>query len=440
MQEYFYSLADELTGRLSGGEAFLASYSGEDSTFVRFNRSLIRQPGSVRQRYFSLNLIAGRRHVKSTITLTGERGIDGRRLAATLDELRAQLPHVQEDPYLLYNQQVQSTTQVRAGNLPDDGHALAAIDRAGAGRDMVGIYAAGDIHSGFANSAGQRNWFSAGSFHMDWCFYHAADKAVKASYAGFEWDQAAFDAKARTAGEQLAMLSQPPKTIQPGKYRAYLAPSALDDILGTMSWGGFGLKAHRTKFTPLLKMIQQGATLSPAVTISENTADGIAPNFQSQGFIKPPSVTMIDAGKFSQCLVSPRSASEYSAATNGANSAEMPESLDMAGGQLAHADIMRELDTGVYVNQLWYLNFSDRPGGRITGMTRFASFWVEGGQIVAPLNVMRFDDTIYNLLGENLLALTSQREFTPSASTYGGRSTSSIRLPGALVKDMAFTL
>jgi predicted Zn-dependent protease len=73
-------------------------------------------------------------------------------------------------------------------------------------------------------------------------------------------------------------------------------------------------------------------------------------------------------------------------------------------------------------------------------MTRFATFWVEGGRIAAPLNVMRFDETIYNMLGENLVGLTSTRDFLPSTSTYGARSTDSMRLPGALIRDFAFTL
>ena len=94
----------------------------------------------------------------------------------------------------------------------------------------------------------------------------------------------------------------------------------------------------------------------------------------------------------------------------------------------------------MYVNRLWYLNYSDRPAARLTGMTRFATFWVEDGRVVAPLNVMRFDETIYNMLGDNLAGLTSDRELLPSATTYHERSTSSARLPGALIRDFAFTL
>ena len=37
----------------------------------------------------------------------------------------------------------------------------------------------------------------------------------------------------------------------------------------------------------------------------------------------------------------------------------------------------------VYVNNVWYLNYSDRSACRMTGMTRFATFWVEHGVIQA---------------------------------------------------------
>jgi predicted Zn-dependent protease len=73
-------------------------------------------------------------------------------------------------------------------------------------------------------------------------------------------------------------------------------------------------------------------------------------------------------------------------------------------------------------------------------MTRFSCFWVENGEIQAPINVMRFDDSVYDLLGRNLLGLTSERDFILDASSYGQRSNSSMELPGALVKEMCFTL
>ncbi len=440
MREHFYNLIDSLVAKLTGDEVLLASFSGEESDFVRFNHAKVRQAGSVRQGYVSLDLIDGARHARATTGITGDAETDLPRLTAAAAGLRTRLPHVGEDPYLLYATEPVSGEQIGDNRLPEPGHALDAVLSAGEGKDMVGLYAAGGIHAGFANSLGQRNWFSSYSFHVDWSFYLAQDKAVKTDYAGFAWDESAFQRKAASAVRQLEALALPSRTIAPGEVRVYLAPAAMAEVLGTMAWGGFGLKAHRTKTTSLLKMVEQGATLNEAVTLRENTRDGLAASFDSAGFIKPDQVTLIDSGVYRDCLVSPRSAAEYGVAANGAGAGEHPASLDMAGGTIPADSILSELGTGIYANHLHYLNYSDRPGCRITGMTRFATFWVEDGEIVAPLNVMRFDETLYRALGTNLLALTAEAELIPSSSTYGGRSTDSTRTPGALIEGFSLVL
>lgn len=438
MQEQFNGLADYLTSQLSGDEVLLLNYGGERSDFVRFSKDLVRQAGAVDQKGVSLELIVGKRHARLSLGLSGVEEQDRPAALEALRGVREMTRQMPEDPYLMYNTQVQSGQQHGRDKLPHAEQAVGEILQQGKGLDLVGIYAQGGIDAGFANSLGQRNWFSSHTFNFDWSFYHRTDKAVKASYGGFEWDAAALGAKMDTARAQLAVLATEPRTIPRGEYRVYLSPAALKEFVGMLSWGGYGLKAHRTKGTCLLKM-QAGAALSPLVSLAENTSEGIAPNFTSAGYVKPPCVKLITAGKLDQLLVSPRSAKEFGEVPNG-DMHESPESLDMAAGDVDAADVLKRLDTGVYINTLWYLNYSDRPACRITGMTRFATFWVEGGKVVAPVNVMRFDETAYRVLGENLLGLTRQRDFLPSNSSYHGRSTSSTRLPGALVDKFAFTL
>ena len=135
----------------------------------------------------------------------------------------------------------------------------------------------------------------------------------------------------------------------------------------------------------------------------------------------------------------PRSAQEYGQPTNGASAYEAPESVDLAAGDVPTEEALSRLGTGVWVGNLWYLNYSDRSACRTTGMTRFATFWVENGQIKAPLNVMRFDETIYRVLGENLEALAASPELILSSESYGSRRLASARLPGALLSELAFT-
>ena len=438
MKEQFYELTARLEKTLRAGETLLCNLSAERSDFVRFTKALVRQAGSVEQRYLSLRLVREQRQASASIALAGN-GDDLELATATLRSLRDALADLPPDPWLLINETPRSTTTERRGTIVPAEEVLEQSMRFARERDLVGIYAGGTMYRGFANSLGQRNWHEVDSFNFDWSLYRQADQAVKTSYADFGWNPVSFAAKMQQAAEQIDLLALPRRTIEPGEYRAYLSPRALVDVMGLLSWGGFSARARQTKQSPLLRM-QEGASLAPKITLTENIGEGVAPAFQSEGFVRPPLVPLIQNGKLGEPLTSPRSAKEYGLATNGANSVESPESLELAAGALAEAEVLNALDTGLYISNLWYLNFSDRPAGRVTGMTRFASFWVEKGRIAAPITPMRFDDSVYRLLGDMLVDLTRERELLPDPGTYGERQTSSARLPGALLKGLRFTL
>ena len=438
MKEAFFGLASQLEKALRGGETLLCNLSAEHSDFVRFNRALVRQAGTVRQSYLTLRLVRAGRQASATVALAGTAD-DERNARDALARVREALADLPEDPWLLINETPQSSDNVRRGRLPRADAVVDEIVRQARGRDLVGLYAGGTIRRGFANSFGQRNWHEVDSFNFDWSLYLEADQAVKTSYAGLDWDPRTLEEKMQRAGTQLDLLARERRTIEPGEYRAYLAPAAVNELMSMLSWGGFSARARQTRQSPLLLM-QEGRTLSRKVTISENTAEGIGMRFQADGFPKPAKVALIAHGALGEALVSPRSAKEYGLQTNGAGSGEAPASIDMAAGGLEQAKVLEALDRGLYISNLWYLNYSDRPAGRITGMTRFATFWVEGGRIAGPVTPMRFDDSIYRMLGDNLVDLTSAREMLLDPSTYDERSIASARLPGALLGALRFTL
>ena len=440
MRASFDVLTDHLRAELAPGEAFTAWFQGEDSDFVRMTQGKVRQPGSVSQRTLSVDLILGQRHAGGTLGVSGDAALDRQRVKALMETLRAALPHVPDDPFLLYHRSSEETAVIGENALPDAAEVTAhVLDRA-RGLDFVGIYAAGRVYRGFASSFGQKNWFERASFHLDFSLYLRGDKAVKCGYAGERWSDDDFIVRLQTAMADLEIVGRPPKTIDPGAYRVYLAPAAVAEILSVLSWGGFGLKSHRTRQTVFLKMLTGDARLDERVTLTENTAESTGPGFGSAGFLKPPKVDLIKKGQYVGELCSPRSAKEYGVPTNGARDDEMPQALDLSPGNVPTDEVTARLDTGIFVNHLWYLNYSDRPAGRITGMTRFATLWVEKGRVVAPLNVMRFDETIYRIFGHNLLGLTRERDFILDNDTYQQRSTGCAWVPGALVRDMRFTL
>ncbi len=440
MQSYFYSLADFINTQIHGGETTLAWLSAEESNFVRFNKNTVRQAGSVKQLTLTLSFIANQRRAESAISLAGIRESDEAMVKATIESLRRDVDDLPEDPYLLFNQTPQSSEHIGESNLPSDADMLDQVMGQGAGKDLVGLYASGVIYKGFANSLGQRNWHRVDNFNFEWCLYHTADKAVKNSYAGTHWQPAEFEQRMAASAMQLDILKRPPRVLSPGQYRAFLAPAAVNEIVGLLAWGSFGVKSQRNKQSPLMKLEDGSMALHASVSLCENSLEGIAPGFQADGFLKTPEVSLITAGKHAGALISPRSSREFNIDNNGANSAEAPESLDMAAGNLQRDTILDTLGTGLLIGNLHYLNYSDHMACRMTGMTRFATFWVEDGEIQAPLNVMRFDDSAYRLLGDNLLGLTAERDLILDSASYGERSTGSARLPGALVKDFALTL
>jgi predicted Zn-dependent protease len=440
MKELFFALTEHAIGQLRGKEVLLANFSGEASDFVRFNHARVRQPMTVRQAYLTLELIDGRRHERTTLAISGSADDDRPAIRSAIEAMRADLPALWEDPYLLYNTAATASDVERRGILPSPAESIDLLTTAGAGIDLVGILASGPVFRGFASSLGSRHWHAVDSFLLDWSVFSNGDKAVKASFAGQDWDAAAVAERIGATRAQLPHLARSPHTIEPGAYRAYLAPAAMDELLWMLSWGGVSAKAQRTRQSVLQDLVDGRAKLSEQVSLREHIAAGLAPAFDDAGFGRPDVVALIDAGRHAGNLVSPRTAQEYGIAPNGATEAEAMQAMELAPGRLPRGDVLRALDTGVYVSNFHYLNWSDRASARITGMTRFATYWVERGEIVAPLSVMRFDDSLYRLLGSELESLDDETDWILNSGTYGGRSVETSRVPGALLRQLRLTL
>jgi len=440
MREHFFALADHAFSTLRSADVLLLNFSGETTDFVRFNHGQVRQPMTVRQARLAISLISGRRRNQTTMTLTGALAEDREQVVAALRALRDELASLPEDPFMLYSTDARTSERIEGGNLPSAEQAIGDIVDVARGLDFVGILASGPIVRGFASSLGARHWHAVDAFLLDWSLYHAGDKAVKSAWSGSAWSRTDLDSRMSAARVQLDHLSKPARTLQPGEYRAYLAPAALDELLWMLNWNGVSEKALRTKQSCIQKLADSETALSPLVHLAEDVADGLAPGFDEAGFSKPATVQLVRAGVLCGSMVSPRTGAEYGIATNGADAEESMSAMALAPGALAENDVLAALDTGLYVGNLHYLNFSDRANGRVTGMTRFATFWVEGGRIAAPVNVMRWDDTIYRMLGDSLEALTERAQWILNSGSYGERSVQTSRVPGALLRAMAFTL
>lgn len=442
LEPCFYQLVDRLTESLQKHEYLTISLSSERSQFTRFNNAKVRQSGVVADGNIKIVLIANQREAYATFPFTGDTAIDLESGLSSLTYLRQEVAQIPENPYLVIPENAGSSREVYQGELLAPEQAIASILEPNVGIDFTGFYASGSIIRANANSAGQRHWFATDSFFVDYSMFVQTDsgeKAVKGIYAGKDWQLEAYQSQIKRSQQQLQALLKPSKTIERGQYHTYFAPAAAADLFDFLAVS-VGESSLQQGSSALLKLKNQERSLSPLLSLSENFTYGNVPRFNDLGETSTDHLPIITNGSLVNTLVSSRSAKEYGKQSNGAASGEYMRSPEVALGGLAEADILKQLDTGLYLSNLHYLNWSDRSGGRITGMTRYTCFWVENGEFVAPIENLRFDDSIYDFLGDNLESITDFREFIANTGTYDKRSLGGILVPGILVKDFKFTL
>ena len=441
MREYFENITRELFKNIKSSELLIINFDAEESKFVRLNKGKIRQAGSVKQISMTLSLSTkDKRNLKSYVRLNGSFERDISTLIKTLNYLRRELPDLPKDPYMMFSTSVHSTEITSEKQSTSDEVILEHILNSATKLDLVGIFSSGSIYTGLVNSLGQKNWHEDYSFSFDYSIYNKNNNAIKLNYSSKKWNKDDYDFILNKGIEKLAILSNTEKKITTGEYRVYLEPSALNEIIDMMAWGGFSYKSNKIGTSPLHLLNKKERKLNELISIDENIKDGLSANFNSDGFIKHEEISMIEKGEFRESLTSPRSSLEYSVVHNAASPSEYPSSIDMRAGSISDDKILETIDNGIYISNLWYLNFSDRNNGRMTGLTRFGCFLVENGKLTAPINTMRFDDSVYSMLGDNLIGLTSSRELLIDSGTYEERSTSSTRLPGAIVNNFKMTL
>jgi predicted Zn-dependent protease len=449
---HFDDLVDALVvpaPRAAGGfDRIALALQAEHSDFIRFNHGLVRQATTVQQGTATLSVVSGRRRVLGTVSLTGQLDADLALLRDEQSRLVAVLPSVPDDPWLMLCEPGRHSRHEAQARLPSATEVIATVADAAAGLDLVGFHAAGPMAQAYADSTGSHHWHRADSFHMDWCLYapsgagaHLRDKAVKADYAGTHWQAAELTRRIGASAERVPMLLRPLKTLQPGAYRAALSPAAVAELLGMLAWSGFSARERRNGTSCLARWATgEFGPMDPRITLREATAESGSPSFSTDGFVMRPEVPLIVHGRPGEVLTGPRSAQETGAPANAGSDDENPGALSLAGGSLPAEQLLASLGTGLYVSNLWYLNFSDQPLARATGMTRFACFWVEDGMPVAPVGVMRFDDSLVRLFGEGLEALTDRVERQPNSDTYGSRRWESVSCPSAIVQEFRLTL
>ncbi|MFN7518664.1 MAG: TldD/PmbA family protein [Dolichospermum sp.] len=441
LEKTFNQLLETLLLKKAEHEHFTIRLSSESSQFTRFNSAKVRQTGYVDDGSIQLTLMANQRSSFRQFPWTNNWEIDWELADTALQELRDELPLLPIDPYLVLPSGNNTSREVNIGKLLTPEILVPRILETVNNLDFTGMYAGGIVIRGYGDSSGQKHWFTTDSFNLNYSLFMASKQAVKGTFASSEWNQSAYLAKINDGKQQLEILSRPVKELPKGQYKTYFAPAAVADLLGMLSWGAISEADIQQGNSALAALSRQEKQLSPKFTLKENFKSGLVPRFNNLGEMAAPELTLIEKGILINSLVNSRTAKEYNKPANGANISETLRSPEISPGNLSFEQILPSLDTGLYVSNLHYLNWSDRPSGRITGMTRYACFCVENGEIIAPIANLRFDESLYRFWGaENLVDFTNFQEFIPEVGTYENRQLGGSLVPGMLVENFTYTL
>lgn len=435
----FDKISDLIFANLQSGEVTNISLDGENTNFVRFNNNRVRQTTHVEQLILTMQLQKKNKSILYKWPLTGNFEMDRREALLKLGKARAEVENLPLDthqvPLLNRGESFQNFT----GDYPAAEDFIQLITAAAKGSDLAGLLCLGPVISANRNSLGQSHWFSTDSFFMDYSLYDGP-KAVKACYSNSKWNAQEWHDNLMTAKNQLSLMQRPVQSVQPGSHRVYLAPGAVSPLVDMLSWNALSQNSFQRGTCPFKKLGEKQLQLSEKLSVRENFDLGLIPRFNLLGELSAPQLNLIESGQLTQFLTSSRTAKEFSIPGNAACEAESLRSPEVLPGHLSRENILKKLETGLYISNLHYINWSDQMSARVTGITRFGCFWVEKGEILGPIKDLRFDNSLYDIWGKELEDLTDFQEIDPTIDTYHNRSIGGKKIPGMLISAFKFTL
>ncbi|MDO9183990.1 MAG: metallopeptidase TldD-related protein [Bacteriovorax sp.] len=435
----FENFSKKVLNELTGDESLTLTLSAENTFFSRISNAKIRQITNLHQAFVEYKFIKGNKTLSFNLPFIGN-DENFLMVLEKIKESRIWIDRLPEDPYLVRPAFFGITKDINDNQLPSNDEMLTNVLDFSGHLDLAGAFSSGDIVRATINSVGQFHWFKTKNYYLDYSLYNNQQKAVKALFAGVNWNAEALKLNLTDSESKLALMNRVSKKIEPGQYRAFLAPSAVSELLGIMNWGGVSMGEHQRGNGSFKDLWENKKRLSPKFSLAEDFSLGMSPRFNDLGEIAESLMPVITKGEFKNFLTSTRTANEYKVETKFSLDSEGMRSPVVATGSLVRENILKELGTGLYISDLHYLSWSDRETARVTGMTRYACFWVENGEIVSPIQDLRFDESLYNIFGSELIDLTNYAETITNTGSYFEREVGGSKTPGILISNFKFTL
>lgn len=434
----FHHCSDWVFQNIPSGASATTSLDAESSLFVRYNNHRVRQNSQVEQATAKILLTWQQKSYRFSFSLTNQANDDLKKIKVPFLKIIKDW-----DNLLSENVEFEIASKQSSSNYLWSEHnssqILDFVSKTTVHLDFTGLVAIGPVLTCVRNSNGVNHEFLTELVTVDYSLYDGP-RAAKGLYSARDWNETDFTEQLQHTQSLLELMKKPKVELTPGTYRVYLGPAAVSEMAQMLNWGAVSQRSYKLGRNPLKRLIEKDVELSPLFSVSEDFALGLGPQFNSLGETAPPLIPIIQKGNLKNLFTSTKSAIEFNSESNLAEEEESFRSMRIDTGMLKRENVLSELGTGIFISNLHYLNWSNPMDARITGMTRYACFWVEKGQIQGPIADLRFDDTLYDLWGSELESVTEFSELEPQTTTYFQRHLGGKRVPGMLIKKMKFTL
>jgi PmbA protein len=259
-------------------------------------------------------------------------------------------------------------------------------------------------------------------------------------YAASSKEKAAeidFLAVANEAADKAKMACKP-QDLPAGEYDVVLESYGLGELVDWMCYLGFNGKAYLEGRSFLCDRLGK-KIMGDNITIMDC---GVCPEsrvlpFDFEG-VPRQKVVLIDKGVANAVVTDSEVAKKLNmpntghALPSGETFGPLPLHILIEGGDSELPKMVQELDKGLWVSHFHYVNgYVDPRNAVFTGMTRYGTFWVEGGKVKHPVKNLRFTESMLKAFS-NVQALSKKRR------TFGDVYSSKV-LPDLLIQKFKFT-
>ncbi|HEC63363.1 MAG TPA: TldD/PmbA family protein, partial [Candidatus Acetothermia bacterium] len=228
--------------------------------------------------------------------------------------------------------------------------------------------------------------------------------------------------------------------LPPGEYTVILEPPCVAEVLGWLSFIAFGSEAFLTGSSFLAGALGE-RSMGENITIYDSAwepeAQGLP--FDFEGWPKS-KVMLIERGVNRGVVFDRVSAAKAGtkptghAGPPGSPWGAAPWNLCLAPGDSSLEEMIAGCKRGILVSNFHYVNgYLDTKRALMTGMTRYGTFLVEGGEIRAALKNLRWTESMLKAFS-NVVAISQTRTVL---SRWGGAAFSIV--PALMIEGFTFT-